>query len=75
MAASDADIMSALAALGGPRKKGAVVIAEEKPDGAQDILDAIKERDPEALSMALKAFVSDCMTEYDKDDEAPESER
>lgn len=74
MASSDADIAGALAALGGPKKGGAVVVAEEKPNGAQDILDAIKERDADALEMALKAFVSDCMTEYDKDD-APDSER
>lgn len=75
MANSDDDIASALAALGGSKKKGAVVVAEEKPNGAQDVLDAIRDKDVDALNMALKAFVSDCMTEYDKDDEAPESER
>lgn len=73
MANSDDDIASALAALGGSKKKGAVVVAEEKSSGAQDILDAIKERDAGALEMALRSFVSDCMTEYDKDD-APDSE-
>jgi hypothetical protein len=73
--AGDADIAAALASLGGPKKKGAVVVEEEKSTGAQDILDAIKERDADALDSALKAFVSDCMTAYDKDDEAPDSER
>lgn len=73
MASSDADIAGALAALGGPKKKGAVVVEEDASDTAQDILDAIKERDPVALKAALKTFVSDCMTEYDKDD-APDSE-
>lgn len=53
--------------------------APDKPDteddsGAQDILDAIKERDPAALKDALKAFVSSCMSDYDKDDDAPDSE-
>lgn len=34
---------------------------------ASDIMDAVKERDVDALQAALKRFVSSCMTSYDKD--------
>lgn len=40
---------------------------------AQDILDAVKERDAAALQGALKRFVSSCMSSYDKDDAGSES--
>lgn len=74
-----ADTKALLLALGAPKgmaKGGDAAPADSEDDsGAQDILDAIKERDPAALRDALKAFVSGCMSEYDKDDEAPESER
>lgn len=75
-----ADTKALLLALGAPKgmsKGGDDAPAKddgEDDSGAQDILDAIKERDPAALRDALKAFVSGCMSDYDKDDEAPDSE-
>jgi hypothetical protein len=77
---ADSKHAALLLALGAP--KGMAKGDDEAPDadseddsGAQDILDAIKERDPAALKDALKAFVSSCMSDYDKDDDAPDSEK
>jgi DNA-binding GntR family transcriptional regulator len=69
MASKDADHAALLLALS---PKGAPKPGDDGDDiektAASDIMDAVKERDTDALQDALKRFVSSCMSSYDKDD-------
>jgi hypothetical protein len=73
MASKDADHAALLLALS---PKGAPKPGDDSSDdgddiektAASDIMDAVKERDTDALQDALKRFVSSCMSSYDKDD-------
>ena len=42
---------------------------DDNAEDAQAILDAIDEKDPDALRSALRGFVSACMADYDKEEE------
>lgn len=64
-----------LLALAGPKGSASGDAATSDGDdmeatAAQDIMDAVKERDVGALQGALKRFVSSCMSSYDKDEDA-----
>ncbi len=83
MAADDKGHAALLLALGAPKgmSKGD---ADDSDDGddmeataAQDVMDAVKERDVKSLQDALHRFVVACTQSYDKsdDDEAPSSSR
>jgi len=74
--ADDAKHTALLLALGAPKGDAESSGGDDlEATAAQDILDAVKERDATALQGALKRFVSSCMSSYEKDEEAPESER
>lgn len=48
--------------------------APEEDSGVQDIIDAVKSDDAAGLKLALRSFVADCMSSYDKEDESAEEE-